>query len=60
MLQNEPVLLTVKETARLFRVTRKTLERWEAAGILAPTRVGGIVRYRSQDIDALLRLQESA
>jgi len=47
-------LLTRKETAALLRVSLSTLERWEQSGLLTPIRLGGTVRYRRTDIDALL------
>jgi excisionase family DNA binding protein len=54
MTTNEASVLTRKEAAALFRVSTKTLERWEAAGILTPIRIGVNVRYRREDVQALL------
>lgn len=47
-------MLTEREVADLFRVTRRTVQRWAAAGTLEAIRVGGITRYRTHDVEALL------
>jgi excisionase family DNA binding protein len=46
-------MLTVRETADLLRVSRSTLTNWERDAILVPVRIGGTVRYRTADVDAL-------
>lgn len=47
-------ILTRQETAALFKVSVRTLERWEEAGTLVPFRIGKNVRYRREDVDGLL------
>jgi excisionase family DNA binding protein len=48
-------LLTCDDVCALLRVSRRTLERWEAAGKLVPLRVGPrVTRYRRSDIDAFI------
>lgn len=53
MTTTEP-LLTAREVATLLKVSRRTLERWEKAEKLIPIRVAGNVRYRQQDVRALI------
>jgi excisionase family DNA binding protein len=60
MLQNVPELLTKAETADLLSVGLKTLERWEKQGLLHPIRISRTVRYRRDDIEALLKQERSA
>lgn len=63
MSQRDPVpieLLTKAEAAGLLRVSLKTLNRWAAAGILHPIKLGKSVRYRADDIRALLESRKSA
>lgn len=48
-------LVTRSEAAELLRVSQKTIERWERDGRLPALRVGMGVRYRQEDIDALIR-----
>jgi excisionase family DNA binding protein len=59
MPQNEG-LLTAPEAAAYLRVTRKTLRRWENSGLLTPVRIGRNIRYRRDDVDALLTREKSA
>jgi excisionase family DNA binding protein len=47
-------ILTRQETAVLLRVSVRTLERWEEAGMLVPFRIGKNVRYRGEDVASLL------
>lgn len=47
-------LLTAAEIAPLFRVTPPTIYRWAEDGTIPSVKVGGIVRFRRSDIDALL------
>lgn len=63
MSQGEPIpieLLTKAETAQTFRVSLKTLNRWAEAGILQPIKFGRTVRYRAEDVRALVDSRESA
>jgi excisionase family DNA binding protein len=47
-------LLTQGEVGEVLRVTRRTIRRWDAKGILRPIRVGGVTRYRADEITALI------
>lgn len=53
-------ILTKQETADLLKVSRKTLDRWEKDGLLVPFRIGVNVRYRREDVEALIAGQRSA
>lgn len=53
MLTNEE-LLTRDQVADLLKVSRRTLERWEADGTLPARRIGRLVRYSKADIDAFV------
>ena len=44
------VLLTPDEAAERFSRSKTTLWRWEKAGYLSPTRIGGGVFYKESDI----------
>lgn len=60
MSKNETVLLTKKETAEVLRVTQRTLDRYRLSGILTPIYLGRTVRYRRDDVQALIDGQASA
>ena len=45
-------LLTVREVARRWQVSRRTIERRVAAGELVATKVGGVTRFRLADVEA--------
>lgn len=45
--------LTRREVASTFKVSQKTVERWEKAGILPAVRIGASVRYRVEDVETL-------
>ena len=47
-------LLTAPEVARLLRVHRKTVYEWATKGLLPVVRVGDTVRFREEDIAAVL------
>ena len=43
-----------EEVAKTFGVSEKTVQRWTAAGLLRPARIGArTVRYRESDLEAL-------
>lgn len=50
---SEP-LLTAEEVAPLFRVTPATIYRWATDGVIPKVKVGGTVRFRRSDIEAVL------
>lgn len=45
-------LLTVKEVAKHFRVSVKTIYFWMKTGKLNSSRVGGARRFRREDVEA--------
>ncbi len=47
-------LLTKDQVADLLQVSRRTVERMEENGELQPVRIGRIVRYRPEDIEAFI------
>jgi len=56
-----PDFLTIAEVASLLHVHRATLMNWRKAGVLRAYRLGPakrLVRFRRQDIEALLREEE--
>ena len=48
-------LLSKKEFAEQFRVSTRTVERWVEKGWLAKVVIGGTVRFRSEDGEALIQ-----
>lgn len=54
-------LLTEAEVADLLRIPAGTLKKWRTRGDGPPfTRVGRLVRYREQELDAWLTKRTSA
>ena len=53
--------MTKKQVADLFCISERTLDRWRHDGIIDAIRVGGIVRFREEAVDAaiLKMLKES-
>jgi excisionase family DNA binding protein len=51
-------LLTVEETAEIFKVSKVTLWRWQKDGTLMPIRIGGKTRYRESDIQRLIKRKD--
>ena len=52
---DQEVLLTPAEVAKLFRVDPKTVTRWAKAGKLTAIRtLGGHRRYRKSEVQSLL------
>lgn len=47
-------LLTPAEVASRLRVSRASVSRWAKDGVLKPIRVGGTLRFRRADVEALL------
>lgn len=50
-----PELLLTKEVAAMFGVTNSTILRWAESGKLHPIRVQRTLRYRADDIQALMK-----
>jgi len=49
-----PLLLDYDLAARRVGVSRSTLKRWAADGLVVPVRVGGIVRFTPESLDHLV------
>jgi len=49
-------LISLKEAAELLSVSRSTLRRWIAQGLLPYVRLGRLLRVRVADLDALVRI----
>lgn len=47
-------LLTRKEAAATFQVTTRTLDRWRRRGLLRTVAVGRVVRFRQDDLMAVI------
>jgi excisionase family DNA binding protein len=53
-LQNdEPLAVPQRDAARLLRVDTRTIRRWEAAGLIRGTKVGGVRLYPFEALKAL-------
>lgn len=56
----EPILLTPLQVHRLYGIHQNTLLKWERHGLIRPLRTpGGRRRYRREDVEALLGLEEA-
>lgn len=49
--QDQDRLLSAKEVRAIFSVTDKTLHVWDKTGFLPRVRIGGVVRYRREDVE---------
>jgi excisionase family DNA binding protein len=47
-------LLTQEEVSRLFRVTKRTVQRWTKLNLIPTVRVGGTTRYDIEEVRRLL------
>jgi excisionase family DNA binding protein len=47
-------LLTTDQVADLLQISRRSVERLEESGQLLSVRIGRLVRYRSEDVDAFI------
>lgn len=54
---NNDELLTAKEVRQLIGVTDKTLHVWGKTGFLPRLRIGGVVRYRRQDVERVAQVK---
>lgn len=52
-------LMTAKEVAELFSVTNKTLWLWNKTGFLPRIRIGGVVRYRREDVERAAQVKRN-
>jgi len=48
------MVLTKAEAAAYIRVSRRTLDRFRAAKLLPSFKLGGVVRFRREDLDQLV------
>lgn len=55
MTDDDTPLLTRAQAAARFRVTTRTLDRWRARGLLKAVTVGRVVRFRPEDLTAVVR-----
>ncbi len=49
----ETKLLTRKETADFFKVTSQTIINWERDGIITSVDIGGVIRYKRDEVENL-------
>lgn len=50
----EEKLISSSETKEKLKVSTTTLWRWDNNGYLKPVKVGGLIRYRLSDVNALI------
>ena len=48
-------LMTAKEVRTMIGVTDKTLHVWNKTGFLPRIRIGGVVRYRREDVERVVQ-----
>lgn len=51
---NAPLFLDKEEVAKLFSVTVRTIDQWRGKGLLPYYKIGGLVRFRLNDVQAHL------
>ena len=52
--ESKEQLLTIEEAAKLLKVSKMTLYRWDKEDILKKVEIGGKRRYRRSDIDRMI------
>lgn len=50
-------LLTRSEVAEKFKVSKQVIARWEKQGLLKRVKIGGTVRFTSNDLTELITLK---
>lgn len=60
MLAEKQRLLTIPEVAALLQVSRTTIYKLMGSGGLRSVRVGKVVRFLQEDVDAYLRLLKAS
>jgi excisionase family DNA binding protein len=55
----EPTL-TAREVTEIFKVSRRTLHRWEKSNALPAIRLGGTIRYVPKVVEQLLQVIDNA
>jgi excisionase family DNA binding protein len=53
--QSRSPLLTTVEVARIFGCSLDTVRRWNKSGRLPGIRVGQLLRFEPEDVDALIQ-----
>lgn len=53
-------LLTVGDVSSVFAIHPRTVRNWAAEGILSPVRVGRTVRFRREDVQALIDSRDAS
>lgn len=53
-------LLTIDEVAKILKVSKMTLHRWDKNGVLRKVDVGGQRRYRRSDVEAITEKRKEA
>jgi excisionase family DNA binding protein len=54
ILRNQPPLMTPREAADALRCTERSIQRWQREGKLTAVRIGRWVRFRREDIEAMI------
>lgn len=49
-----PELLTASEVAEALRVSLATVTRWRKDGTLSGHKIGGVLRFRREDVETLI------
>ena len=57
--EQEEMFLTTEEACKVARVSRPTLHRWKANGLIPFVKVGKNVRYRKSDLTELLKTKKT-
>lgn len=52
--EREVEYLTRKEAAKLLKISLVTISDWNKKGILKPYRIGNLIRYKRDEIEAAL------
>ena len=50
-LKNTVCVFTADEVCKIFRITRRTLDRWMAKGVIRYAKVGGKLFFRYDDVN---------
>ncbi len=53
-------LLTADQVAEIFSINRSTVSRWGLRGVLPVVKVGGLRRYRRDDVERLLESEQAS
>ena len=54
-MNDDDKFLTRKQAADRFRVTTRTIDRWRSLGLIRAVAIGGVVRFRPEDLRAAVR-----